>query len=144
MFKKIKNKITFLEETVKNSLEEIKNLKAEIKKYEEYSQILENALKETEKEIANLRLCMDENQQFYVVVTTTVANHGKGAYGSCTNTETTVNISTVPIFKKNNWDDGSWSVYDQTITSYPINPVGYKDGEYIFIYKGKKYTYKVK
>lgn len=144
MFKEIKNKLVSLEETNKIFLKEIKNLKKEIEKNKEYSQILEKALEETQKEIANLRLCIDGDQQFYVVITTTVANHGRGAYGSCTKTETNINISTVPIFKKNNWDDGSWSVYDQTITSYPINPVGYKDGEYIFIYKGKKYTYKVK
>lgn len=144
MFGKIKNKIVSLEETIKNNFEEIKNLKAEIKKHEEYSQILENTLKETQKELANLRLCIDGDQQFYVVVTTTVANHGRGAYGSVTKTETDINISTVPTSGKRHWDDGFWSVYDQTTVSYPIEPVGYQNGEYIFIYKNKKYTYKLK
>ena len=144
MFKEIKNKLVSLEETNKIFLEEIKNLKKEIKKVNKQSQNLEIALKEAEKEIANLRLCLDGNQQFYMVIATTIAHHGRGAYGSVTKTEINISVNTVPIFKKNNWDDGSWSVYDQTITSYPINPVGYKDGEYIFTYKGKKYTYKVK
>jgi DNA repair exonuclease SbcCD ATPase subunit len=102
MFKEIKNKLASLEEAIKNNFEEIKTLKKEIEKQQEYFQNLEKALEETQKEIANLRLCIDGDQQFYVVITTTVANHGRGAYGSVTKTETDINISTVPIFKKNN------------------------------------------
>jgi hypothetical protein len=143
MFGKIKNKIASLEEAIKNNFEEIKTLKKEIEKQQEYSQNLETALKVAEKEIANLRLYIDGDQKFYIVISTTIADHGRGAYGSVTKTETDIKINTVPMSEKRHWDEG-FSVYDQTIVSYPIEPVGYQNGEYIFIYKGKKYTYKVK
>jgi seryl-tRNA synthetase len=144
MFKEIKTKLVSLEETNKTFLEEIKNLKKEIETINKQSQNLETALKEAEKEIANLRLCIDGDQKFYIVISTTIANHGRGAYGSVTKTETDININTVPMSEKRHWDDGFWSVYDQTTVSYPIEPVGYQNGEYIFIYKNKKYTYKIK